>query len=116
VAGWAVIFGFVFLVTSRREENLGAWLLWLLSVAVCAVSAVSLWTVAKDQTLAVITAHEAEARLAPAESAGVAEALPAGSQVRVLSERGEWVYCELPGKGRGWIPDGAVERVRPEKS
>jgi hypothetical protein len=46
----------------------------------------------------------------------VAEALPAGSQVRVLSERGEWVYCELPGMGRGWIPDGAVERVRPARS
>ena len=36
--------------------------------------------------------------------------------VRVLSERGEWIYCELPGQGRGWIPDGAVERVRPVKS
>ncbi len=46
----------------------------------------------------------------------MAEALPAGSQVRVLSERGEWIYCELPGTGRGWIPDGAVERVRPAKS
>ena len=116
VSGWAVIFGLVFLVTSRRDENFGLWMLCLLSVVVCAVAVVSLWSIAKDQTLGVITARQAEARLAPAESAGVAEALPAGSQVRVLSERGEWVYCELPGKGRGWIPDGAVERVRPAKS
>lgn len=116
VSGWAVLFGMVFLATNRRSENFGWWTLCLLSAAVCAVAAVSLWSIAKDQTLGVITAHEAEARLAPAESAGVAGALPAGSQVRVLSERGEWVYCELPGQLRGWIPDGAVMRVRPAKS
>ncbi|MDR3402538.1 MAG: hypothetical protein P4L99_08570 [Chthoniobacter sp.] len=116
VAGWVVIFGLVFLVTSRRDDNFGLWLGALTGAAVCAVSLVSLWSIAKDQTLAVITAKQTEARLAPAESAGVAEALPAGSQVRVLSERGEWIYCELPGQGRGWVPEGAVERVRPVKS
>ena len=76
-------------------------------------SLTALWLGAKDQALAIITARQTEARLAPAESAGVAEALPAGSRVRVLSERGEWVYCELPGAGRGWVPQKAIERVRP---
>ena len=116
VTGWIVLFGGVLLVTRRREDNFGLWTLSLISAVLCAVALVSIRSIAKDQTLAVITAKQTEARLAPAESAGVAEALPAGSQVRVLSERGEWIYCELPGQGRGWIPDGAVERVRPVRS
>ncbi|MEP6671267.1 MAG: tetratricopeptide repeat protein [Chthoniobacter sp.] len=116
VTGWIFAFGIVWIVISRRDDNFGLWTFSLASALVCAVALVSIWSIAKDQTLAVITAKQTEARLAPAESAGVAEALPAGSQVRVLSERGEWIYCELPGLGRGWIPDGAVERVRPVKS
>lgn len=116
VTGWIVLFGFVLLVTSRRSENFGLWILTLFSAVLCAVAGVSLWSISKDQALAVITAKQTEARLAPAESAGVAAPLTAGSQVRVLSERGEWIYCELPDLGRGWIPEGAVERVRPVKS
>ena len=116
VAGWVMLFGFAFIWTSRREEKSGLWLLALTGALVFAGSLTALWIGAKDQALAIITARQTEARLAPAESAGVAEALPAGSRVRVLSERGEWVYCELPGAGRGWVPQKAVERVRPVPS
>lgn len=116
VTGWMVLFGIVLIITSRSEDNFGLWTISLVSAAACAVACVSIWSIHLDQDLAVITAKQTEARLAPAQSAGVAEALPAGSQVRVLSERGEWIYCELPGLGRGWIPEGAVERVRPTKS
>lgn len=114
--GWIVLFGIVLLVTSRSDDNFGLWTWSLASAAACAIACVSIWSIHKDQALALITAKQTEARLAPAQSAGVAEALPAGSQVRVLSERGEWIYCELPGLGRGWIPESAVERVRPAKS
>lgn len=116
IAGWVMLFGFAFIWTSRREEKSGLWLLTLTGALVFASSLTALWIGARDQALAIITARQTEARLAPAESAGVAEALPAGSRVRVLSERGEWVYCELPGAGRGWIPQKAVERVRPVQS
>lgn len=115
-SGWVVLFGVVLIITSRSEDKFGLWTVSLASAAVCAVALVCTWNISNDQALAVITAKQTEARLAPAQSAGVAEALPAGSQVRVLSERGEWIYCELPGMGRGWIPEGAVERVRPAKS
>jgi len=116
LSAWVVVFSVVLIVIGRRDDNFGLWTISLIGLAVCAVACVASWTVSKEQALAVITAKQTEARLAPAQSAGVAEALTAGSQVRVLSERGEWVYCELPGQGRGWIPEGAVERVRPAKS
>ena len=79
---------------------------------VCAYAAGVLWWRGQENALAIVVAQQTEARLAPADSAGLAEALSAGSRVQVLSERGEWVYCVLPGAGRGWIPHAAVERVR----
>jgi len=116
VAGWVVLFTLVLIITSRRRNDSGRWALAMFAAMIGAAAAVSLSSIARNQNRAVIIAQQTEARLAPAQSAGVAEALPAGTQVRVLSERGEWVYCELPGAGRGWIPDGAVERVRPGRS
>jgi hypothetical protein len=32
--------------------------------------------------------------------------------VQILRERGEWLYCMLPGQKPGWLPRPAVERVR----
>jgi tetratricopeptide (TPR) repeat protein len=116
VAGWVFVISLVVILRNPEREQIGLWAFSMLIVVVCAVAGVSLWSIARDQTRAVITAQQTEARLAPAESAGVAEALPAGSEVRVLSERGAWIYCELPGSGRGWIPEGTLERVRPAHS
>jgi hypothetical protein len=80
-------------------------------VLVGAYAAAALWRVARDQATAVVVVPEALARLDAADRAGVAEALPAGSDVRVLSEHGDWIYCELPGGGRGWLPRKSVEKV-----
>ena len=111
VAGWMAILGWVlFVARPTARFSMGA--LGLCGLVVAVGTVLILRNIAKDQALGIITAAQTEARLAPAVSAGVAEALPAGSQVRVLSERGEWVYCELPNAGRGWIPVGEVERVR----
>ena len=96
----------------RRGKKAGLWLTTVAGVLVCAYAAGVLWWRAPEQTLAIVVVQSTEARLAPADSAGLAEALPAGSRVQVLSERGEWIYCALPGAGRGWIPQRAVERVR----
>lgn len=114
--GWLAIFGTALLAT-RRAPAVG-WL-WLLVVACAAgamVAGAGVRAGWQNRALALITAQQAEARVGPAESAAVAEALPAGSRVRVLSERGAWMYCALPGAGRGWIRQGALERVVPEES
>ncbi|HEV7404646.1 MAG TPA: hypothetical protein VGO11_17020 [Chthoniobacteraceae bacterium] len=71
----------------------------------------ALWSVARHQATAVVVVSEAVARLDAADRAGIAETLPAGSDVRVLSEHGDWIYCELPGGGRGWLPRRSIEPV-----
>ena len=116
LTGWLFVFGCGLIATSTRAERGGLWLVTMIGVVGCSLSGTAVWMEFKNQALAVVTATQTEARLAPAASSGVAEALPAGSRVRVLSERGPWVYCELPGRGRGWVAQEAVERVRPERS
>ena len=79
---------------------------------VAAYAGVGVWRAEQESAIAIITGKETSAKLAPADRAALAESLPQGSRVRVLSERGEWVYCALPGGGRGWIAEPQLEKVR----
>jgi tetratricopeptide (TPR) repeat protein len=115
-SAWALVFALALLLTSRGAPAGGWWLLVVVSALIATVGAFGWWSGWKDRALAIIIAPATEARLAPAASAPLAEALPPGSRVRVMSERGDWVYCELPGASRGWIPRRAVERVRSQES
>ncbi|MDB6151596.1 MAG: hypothetical protein JWL90_49 [Chthoniobacteraceae bacterium] len=110
VMGWLAI---VLLVRLFIRRTAPAILSFIFCVAAALYAGSALWHQHREVSLAVITRPKpVEARLAPADRAGLAESLPPGSQVRVLSERGEWTYCELPGKGLGWIPSTALEKVR----
>jgi tetratricopeptide (TPR) repeat protein len=64
------------------------------------------------ESLAVVVAKQTNGRLAPAESAAAQLALPAGSHVHVIEDRGAWLYCTLPDGSRAWVESKAVERVK----
>ena len=59
-----------------------------------------------------MTGKNVQARLATAESAGTVLALPPGSEIKILSTRGNWDYAALPNDLQGWIPSQSAERVR----
>lgn len=80
--------------------------------AVAAFAAYQLETGRAGAGLAIVTKKNIQARLATAESAGTVLLLPAGSQIKILSTRGEWSYAALPNDLRGWIPAQSAERVR----
>jgi hypothetical protein len=63
-------------------------------------------------SLAVVTKGEVQARLATADTSAAVLVLPAGSEVKIEQERGDWAYAVLPNNLRGWIPAANVERVR----
>jgi tetratricopeptide (TPR) repeat protein len=107
VAFWAGVFAMVW----RRSYGWGTMALLLAVYAGAGV-----WRLDRENAVAIITGNEVSAKLAPADRAALAEPLPAGSRVRVLSERGEWIYCALPGGGRGWIPEPQLEKVGLKKS
>lgn len=116
VAAWLAVLCLVRIATRRGGPAGTLWLIAGEGLLLVLVGAVALRAHRRDHALAVVTAREAEAHLAPAESAALAGFLPAGSRVRVLSERGPWTYCELPDEKRGWLPAGSLERIRPAKS
>jgi tetratricopeptide (TPR) repeat protein len=64
------------------------------------------------QDLAIITHKNIQARLATAETAGTVLVLPPGSEIKILSTRGDWLYADLPNDLQGWIPAASAERVR----
>jgi tetratricopeptide (TPR) repeat protein len=112
VAFWIVVFCIVLMVARRPRSGFLAAL--ILCVAACAgiYAAIGAWHWLPERATAIVTARQTEARRAPADRAARGEVLPAGSRVRIKSERGEWVYCALPGGGLGWIPARAIEKVR----
>lgn len=112
VSAWLFVFALAFLWLRRTRSRLLWWGFATLGLLVAAYSGAALWIDWQRNNLGVVTRSGTVARFAPADRAEVAQNLPEGSQVRVLSERGAWVYCALPGKELGWIPAQSLERVR----
>ncbi|MEP6936511.1 MAG: tetratricopeptide repeat protein [Chthoniobacterales bacterium] len=97
----------------RRRKGLVV----LIAVAILVFAAASyavrlLETGSKGGALAIITAKNAEARSATADNASTVLPLPPGSEIEVVSRRGDWIYATLPNDFRGWVPASAAEFVR----
>jgi len=114
IAFWLAAFAIATLIFARRRSaTLIATLMFCLLVSAVAIYAVyALERGSKGSTLAIVTGKNVQARLATADSANSVLALPPGSEVKILSTRGDWIYAELPNTLRGWIPAKNAEQVR----
>ena len=65
---------------------------------------------------AVVVAERSDARTEPADRAALAENLPAGSRVQIISTQGDWTYCTLPSGARGWLPTKNIETLVPKST
>jgi tetratricopeptide (TPR) repeat protein len=114
VAFWVGAFCIVALIFARRRSaRLIA--LSILSFSVCALAILAIYEIdrgSKGRTLAVVTGDDMQARLATADTANSVLALPPGSEINILSTRGDWIYAALPNNLRGWIPANGTELVR----
>jgi hypothetical protein len=115
-AGWLAIFSLLLPFARRRAIGFAAGGLATVSILAAAVAGSAAWLRRSEMAAAIVVAKQAEARLAPADRAALADTLPAGSRVVWLNERSGWVECRLPSGGRAWVPASAVERVRPQSS
>ncbi len=114
IAFWLAIFTVVTLVFARRRS---ATVIAMLIICLL-VSAVSIYAVyavergSKGYALAIVIGKDVQARLATADTANSVLALPPGSEVKILSTRGDWIYAALPNNLRGWIPGKDAQQVR----
>src|SRR5947208_10191254 len=114
VAFWLGIFGIAALMFARRRSA-ALVSLSILSLLVCAMAVWAIHTVdngSKGRALAIVTGNDVQARLATADTANSVLALPAGSEIKILSTRGDWMYAALPNDLRGWIQTKNAEQVR----
>ena len=114
VAFWVAAFaGALLLLTRRRSASVVA--VCVVALLVCVVASFSAYALekgARGASLAIVTGAKVDARLATADNANTVLTLPAGSQIHILSRRGDWIYAALPNDMRGWIPAQSAERVR----
>src|SRR5215475_1642386 len=114
VAFWLGIFGIVALIFARRRSAA----LISLSILCLLVCATAVWAIhtldngSEGRGLAIVTGNEVQARLATADTANSVLALPPGSEIKILSTRGDWMYAALPNDLRGWIQTKNAEQVR----
>jgi tetratricopeptide (TPR) repeat protein len=114
IAFWLAAFAIVMLIFARRRSaTLIATSIFCLLISAAASYAVyTLERGTNGSALAIVTGKGVQARLATADTANSVLALPPGSEVKVLSTRGDWIYAALPNNLRGWIPAKNAEQVR----
>ena len=114
IAFWLAVFAIGILIFARRRSaTLIATLMFCLLVSSVAIYAVyTLELGSNGSALAIVTGNNVQARLATADSANSVLALPPGSEVKILSTRGDWIYAALPNTMRGWIPAKDAQQVR----
>ena len=114
VAFWLGIFGIVALIFARRRSAA----LLSLSILCLLVGGLVVWAIhtldngSEGRGLAIVTGNDVQARLATADTANSVLALPPGSEIKILSTRGDWMYAALPNDLRGWIQTKNAEQVR----
>jgi len=113
-AFWLAIFAMFALIFKQRRSAraIAVSICCLLVLAVAVYAIFTLERGSKGQALAVVTGKDVQARLATADTANSVLALPTGSEIKILSTRGDWIYAALPNNLRGWIPAKNAEQVR----
>jgi len=114
VGFWFALFGAARLFFSPRR-SVAQMALIALAVVVSGTSVFALYTMengTRGNALGIVTGKDIEARLATADNASSVLALPPGTEIKILSERGDWIYAALPNDLRGWIPAKSAEKVR----
>ena len=115
VSGWLAATGLCLGLSTRGWRTTG-WLLLGVMLPVFAASVATLFWLeegSKNPDRAIVLKDQVPAHYAPADSAKVITKLAVGEEIRVLSERGEWVYIQLPGGARAWLLTDAMERIIP---
>jgi tetratricopeptide repeat protein len=111
---WAAVFAFVAERFARRRSAVLITIV-VLGLLGCAGAVGAVYRIESGphgKALAIVTGKNVEARVATADSAGSVLALPPGSEIKILSTRGDWSYAALPNDLRGWIPAPSAEPVR----
>ena len=114
IALWVATFCIVALIFARRRSG-AVIALSIVSLSIFAGAVFAIYELdngSNGRALAIVTGMNVQARVATADNANSVLALPPGSEIRVLSNRGDWIYAALPNNLRGWVSAKSAEAVR----
>jgi tetratricopeptide (TPR) repeat protein len=111
VAAWLAVFCFAVTVITSRREKAGLWLGAIGAHRRCVRARAS--GTEQNRALALVIAKKTEARRACGR--GPAAAAASGSQVRVLSRQGDWIYCECRARDAAGFPPGRSNPCDPRR-
>ncbi len=112
-AFWIAVFALASLAWPRhRSWKTVIACLGLLWAGLSAAALFRQWETLTGPDLALVTARDATARTAPAETGSDAGKAPPGSPIKILAERDGWVYAKLDDGRQVWFPENQVERIR----
>jgi tetratricopeptide (TPR) repeat protein len=114
VAFWFGLFWVTRLIFAQRRSNtaMAMSILALLIFVGAILAAYWIDNGSRGRALGIVIANGVQARLATADTANSVLALPPGSEIKILSRRGDWIYAALPNNLRGWVPAKSAELVR----
>ena len=114
VAFWVAVFSaLAVFFAGRRAAAVVALSIFSLSIFASSVFAIyRLENGTRGKSFAIVTGNGVEGRLATADNANSVLALPPGTQIKILSTRGDWIYAALPNNLRGWLPAKSAGLVR----
>jgi len=111
-AFWIGMLAIAVFVFNRRRSFLT---LSIFSLSIFAIAITGVYQLGHGKNgngLAIVTEEKVEARIATADNTNRVLALPAGSEIKIVSRRGDWIYAALPNNLRGWMPARNAEQVR----
>ena len=114
VAFWIGLFSIAIFIFARGRSR-SAVALSILSLSIFGITVFATYELGHGKNgpgLAIVTGDNVEARLATADNANRVLTLPAGSEIQIVSQRGDWIYVALPNNLRGWMPTKSAEQVR----
>ncbi|MEP6686344.1 MAG: tetratricopeptide repeat protein [Verrucomicrobiota bacterium] len=114
LAFWIAMFALILLLLGPRRSG-STIAVFASTLLVCGGAVFAYYAIEngpQGRAIAIVTGKNVEARLATADNAGAVLILPAGSEVKILSKRGQWLYAALPNHRSGWIPEASAEPVR----
>ena len=116
VCGWLAVTGGLIAMMSRK--NRVPVLVFALGSLLAGIVVVGLTLFfdgrARGDSQAIVLAEATPALYSPADNSKVITTLPAGGEVRILSEQGAWIYAALgDGTTRAWLAADKVERLVP---
>jgi tetratricopeptide (TPR) repeat protein len=114
VAFWIGLFSIAIFIFARARSGIAV-ALSILSLSISGAAVLAVYQLSHGKNgpgLAIVTGDNVEARLATADNANRVLTLPAGSEIRIVSQRGDWIYAALPNNLRGWMPTKSAEQVR----